>query len=120
MFLKIFIPCSLYDAKHIDSNKWRYCKVFHIDVKKSTWTKLWSLNAIHASSWNIYIHLKLGGVLHSLTKPISNRITTPYYDNILNHGTNEDIVKLVTLMVKGNETITKMKVLQLHIRTLLK
>jgi len=33
---------------------------------------------------------------------------------------NEGIVKLITLMVKGNETITKMKVLQLHIKSLLK
>jgi len=37
----------------------------------------------------------------------------------LNHGTNEGVVKLVTLMVKGNETITKMRVLQLHIKNLL-
>jgi hypothetical protein len=33
---------------------------------------------------------------------------------------NEGIVKLITLMVKGNETITKMRVLQLHIKILLK
>jgi hypothetical protein len=32
------------------------------------------------------------------------------------HGANEGIVKLITLMVKGNETITIMKVLQLHIK----
>ncbi len=30
---------------------------------------------------------------------------------------NEGIVKLVTLMVKGNEIITKMKILQLHLKT---
>jgi hypothetical protein len=44
----------------------------------------------------------------------------PYCDNILNHDTNEVIVKLVTLIVKGNETIIKMRVLQLHFKTLLK
>jgi hypothetical protein len=43
-----------------------------------------------------------------------------YCDNILNHGINEGIVKLVTLMLKGNEIITKMRVLQLHFKTLLK
>jgi hypothetical protein len=64
--------------------------------------------------------LKLGGVLQALTKPKNNIIPTPYYDNILNHGTNEGIVKLVTLLVKGNETIIKMKVLQFHIKILLK
>jgi hypothetical protein len=32
---KILIPCSLYDARHIDSKKWRYGKVLHIDVRKS-------------------------------------------------------------------------------------
>ncbi len=40
-----------------------------------------------------------------------NTILAPYGDNILNHYTNEGIVKLLTLMVNGNETITKMKVL---------
>jgi hypothetical protein len=64
--------------------------------------------------------LKLGGILHSLTKFKSNTIPALYCDNILNHGTNEGIVKLVTLMVKGNEIITKMKVLQLHVKTLFK
>jgi hypothetical protein len=39
---------------------------------------------------------------------------------IINHDTNEGIVKLITLMVKSNETITKMWVLQLHFKTLLK
>jgi hypothetical protein len=43
-----------------------------------------------------------------------------YCDYILNHDTNEGIVKLLTLMVKGNEIITKMRVLQLHFKTLLK
>ncbi len=54
------------------------------------------------SPWN------LEGYYITLPKPISNTIPTPYCKNILNHGTNEGIVKFVTLMVKGNETITKM------------
>ncbi len=29
------IPCSIYHAVHIDSNKWSYCKVGHIDDRKS-------------------------------------------------------------------------------------
>jgi hypothetical protein len=120
MFFKIFIPCSLYDARHIDSRKWRYYKVFHIDVRKSTWIKLWSLNVIHVSYWDICIHLELGGVFIVLPKPKSNILQAPYCDNILNHGTNKGIIKLVTLMVKGNESITKMRVLQLHIKKLLK
>jgi hypothetical protein len=116
-----FIPCSLYDAKHIDLKKWGYCQVLHIDVRSSTWTKLWSLNAIHASSWDICIHFATwGGYCIALPKPRSNTILTPYCDNILNHGTNEGIVELITLMVKGNETIFKMRVLQLHIKTLSK
>jgi len=32
-FLKILIPCSLHHAKHIDSSKWGYYKVLHIDGK---------------------------------------------------------------------------------------
>ncbi len=62
----------------------------------------------------------LEGYCITLQKPRSNIIQTPYCDNILNHGPNEGVIKLVTLVVKGNETITKMKVLQLHIKTLLK
>ncbi len=46
-----------------------------------------------------------------LAKHKSNIVPAPYFGNILNHGTNEGIVKLVTLMVKGNENIIKMKVL---------
>jgi hypothetical protein len=38
----------------------------------------------------------------------------------INHDTNEGIVKLITLMVKSNETFTKMWVLQLHFKSLLK
>jgi len=71
------------------------------------------LRYLHAL-WNLEVYCI------ALPKPKSNTIPTPYCDNILNYGTNEGIVKLVTLMVKGNETITKMKVLQLHIKTLLK
>jgi hypothetical protein len=64
--------------------------------------------------------LNLEGYCIALPKPRRNAIPSPYYDNILNHDTNEGIVKLVTLMVKGNETITKMKVLEFHFKTLLK
>ncbi len=66
------------------------------------------------SLWN------LEGYCITLPKPRSNMIPTPYCDNILNHGTNESIVKLVTLMVTCNETITKMTVLQLNFKILLK
>ncbi len=59
------------------------------------------------------------GYLHSPTKHRRNTIPAPYCDNILNHDTNDDIIKLVTLMVKHNKIITKMTVLQVHIRTLL-
>jgi hypothetical protein len=30
----LYIPCSIYHVVHIDSNKWKYCKVGHID---GTW-----------------------------------------------------------------------------------
>jgi hypothetical protein len=50
----------------------------------------------------------LEGYYIVLPKPISNTTHAPYGDNILNDGTNEDILKLATLMVKGNETIAKM------------
>jgi hypothetical protein len=53
----------------------------------------------------------LEGYFIALPKPKRNIILASYYDNILNHDTNENIVKLVTLMVKGIETITKMRVL---------
>ncbi len=33
-FLKMFIPCSIYHALHIDSSKWKYYKVGHIDGKR--------------------------------------------------------------------------------------
>jgi hypothetical protein len=56
----------------------------------------------------------------ALPKPINIIIPAPYCNNILNHGINEGIVKLVTLMIKCNETIIKMKVLQLQIKNLLK
>ncbi len=46
-----------------------------------------------------------------VTKPKSNIIHAPYCDNILNHGRNKGIVKLVTMMVKCNEIVTKMRVL---------
>jgi hypothetical protein len=57
------------------------------------------------SPWN------LEGSCVALPKPKRNTIPAPYCDNILNHDTNEGIDKLVTLMVKGNENIIKMKVL---------
>ncbi len=65
------------------------------------------------SPWN------LEGYCVALTKPRKNTISTPYCDNILKHDTNEGIVKLITLMVKGSESIIKMKALQLHFKTLL-
>jgi hypothetical protein len=61
----------------------------------------------------------LEGYCIALPKPKNNTILAPFCDNILNHGANDGIVNLVTLMVKGNETITKMRVLQLHMKFLL-
>jgi hypothetical protein len=60
------------------------------------------------SQWNVE------GYCIALPKPKRNTIHAPYCDNILNHDTNEGIIKLVTLMVKRNETINKMKVLHVH------
>jgi len=87
----------------------------------------WHLNKIMEFKCNTYIIL---GYLHSpwnlegysiaLPKPKRNIILTPYCDNIINYDTNEGIMKLFTLMVKGNETIIEMKVLQLHFKILLK
>jgi hypothetical protein len=84
------------------------------------------LNKVMEFKCNTYIIL---GYLHSpwnveryciaLWKPKRNTIPTPYCDNILNHDANESIVKLVTLMVKHNKIITNLKVLQVHIKTLL-
>jgi hypothetical protein len=71
------------------------------------------LGYVH-SPWN------LEGYCIALPKPRRYTIPSPYCDNILNRDTNEGIVKLVTLMVKGNETITKLKVFQLHFKNLLK
>jgi hypothetical protein len=121
IFLKILIPCSLYHVRHIDSNKWGYCKVIHIDGRMDYLNKVMEfkcntciiLGYLH-SLWNMEGHYI------ALPRPRSNIIPTPYCDNILNHDTNESIVKLITLMVKSNKTITKMKVLQLHIKNLLK
>jgi hypothetical protein len=48
-----------------------------------------------------------------------NTLFAPYCEYIINHDTNEGIIKLVTLMVKDNEIITKMRLLQLHFKTLL-
>jgi hypothetical protein len=76
------------------------------------------LNKVMEFNYNTYIilgylHLpwNLEGCCIALPKPQRNTIPAPYYDNILNHDTNEGIVKLVTLMVKGNEIMIKMKVL---------
>jgi hypothetical protein len=55
--------------------------------------------------------MKFEGVLLSLPKLKRNIIHAPYCDNILNHDINEGIVKAITLMVKGNEIIIKMRVL---------
>jgi len=70
------------------------------------------LGYVH-SPWNVE------GYCIALPKPKRNIILAPYCDNILNHDTNEGIVKLVTLMVKQNEIITKMKVLHVNIKILL-
>jgi hypothetical protein len=76
------------------------------------------LNKVMEFKWNTYIILgyfhspwNLEGYCIALPKPRNNTIPTLYCDNILNHDTNEGIVKLITLMVKGNETIITMKVL---------
>ncbi len=63
-----------------------------------------------------YLHspCNLEGYCIALPKLKRNTILAPYCDNILNHDTNEGIVKLVTLMVKSNENITKMRVLKLN------
>jgi hypothetical protein len=119
-FFKIFIPCWLYHARHIDSNKWGYCKVLHIDGKMDYLNKVMEFNcniciilAYLHSPWNV------DGYCIALPKPKNDTIHAPYCDNILNHDTNDNIIKLVTLMVKHNKTITKMLVLQVHIKTLL-
>jgi len=75
------------------------------------------LNKVMEFKCNTYIIL---GYLHSssnlegyyiaLPKPKRNTIFAPSCGNILNHDINEGIIKLVTLMGKGNETIIKMKV----------
>ncbi len=64
--------------------------------------------------------MNLEGYCVALPKPKRNTILAPYCDNILNHDTNEGIVKLVTLMVKDNETINQMRLLHLHFKNLLK
>jgi hypothetical protein len=53
----------------------------------------------------------MDGYCIALPKLKKNTIHAPYCDNVLNHDTNEGIVKLVTLMVKHNKNITKMRVL---------
>jgi hypothetical protein len=69
-----------------------------------------------------YLHSPWNLVRYCVTlrKPKRNTILAPYSNNTLNHDINEGIVKLVTLMVKGNEFLTKTRVLQLHSKTLLK
>jgi hypothetical protein len=48
-------------------------------VEWTTWTKLWSLNAILASSWDIYIHHEnVDGYCIALPKPKNNTILAPY------------------------------------------
>ncbi len=68
-----------------------------------------NLGYLH-SPWN------LEGYCIALPKPKRNIILAPYCDYIVNHDINEG-VKLVILMVKGHETIIKMRVLQLHFKT---
>ncbi len=55
----------------------------------------------------------------TLSKPKRNIIHAPYCNNILNHDTNEIIVKLVTLIVIHNKIIKIMRVMHVHIKTLL-
>jgi hypothetical protein len=55
----------------------------------------------------------------TLSKPKRNIIHAPYYDNILNHDTNEIIIKLITLMVINNKTMKIMRVMHVHIKILL-
>ncbi len=76
------------------------------------------LNKVMECKCNIYIILgyfhppwNVEGYWIALWKPKRNTIPTPYCDNILNRDTNESIVKLVTLMVNHNKTITNLKVL---------
>jgi hypothetical protein len=64
--------------------------------------------------------MNLEGYCVALPKPKRNAIPTPYCDNILNHDIIGGNVKLVTLMVKGNEIIIKMSLLQLQFKTLFK
>jgi hypothetical protein len=59
----------------------------------------------------------LEGYCIALPKPKRNTILAPYCDYIINHDINVGIGKLVILMVKGHETIIKMRVLQLHFKT---
>jgi hypothetical protein len=80
ILLKIFIPCSLYDAKHIDLRKCGCCKVFHIDVRRSTWTKLWNLNVILASSWDICIHFE---TWRGIAQPYQNLEAIQYSHHIV-------------------------------------
>jgi len=35
IFKNKIIPCSIYHAVHIDSNKWKYCKVGHVNGRRS-------------------------------------------------------------------------------------
>ncbi len=97
MFFKILIPCSLYHAKHIDSIKWRYCKVVHIDYRRFTWTKVWSLNAIP----NICIHMKHNNVFLNNWSPYNIIWNSCFQKNLLICITFIGYEKLVTLMVKG-------------------
>jgi hypothetical protein len=106
---EILIPYSLYDAMHIDWRKWGIIKFFTLmlegpfeQVMECKCNTNIILGCLH-SPWS------LRGYCIALLKPKSNTILAPYCDNILNHGMNKGIVKLVTLMVKGNETIIKMR-----------
>ncbi len=84
---------------------------------------------LHSYTFNILIIIKLLEILlnhYTFLKDIFKLINKIIF-KILFHAQytmpyiliqlNEGIIKLVTLMVKGDEIITKMKVLQLHFKT---
>jgi hypothetical protein len=92
MFFRILIPWSLYDAKTY------WCKEMKIFQSYSHWRYKVHLNKVMVFIYNTYIiseyfHLpwNLEGYYIALPKPKSNTIPTPYCDNILNHGTNDNI-----------------------------
>jgi hypothetical protein len=71
-----------------------------------------------------YLHSKwnLEGYCIALPKPKKNTIVTPYFDDILNHDTNEGIVVTLQNFVEVNLIPSMWQILQyfhLHIPTIL-